>query len=72
MDVSGIDQFLEQWEMNARDIQWRVILTLTPWEWKTLACRLAAGLGLDSIGHDGGTGTVSPHHRTLGLRRGRA
>ena len=61
MDVSGIDQFLEQWEMNARDIQWRVILTPTPWEWKTLACRLAAGLGLDSIGHDGGTGTVSPH-----------
>ena len=32
MGVKGMDQFLEQWEMNARDLHRRMILAPTPRE----------------------------------------
>ena len=65
MSVKEIDQLLEQWEMNVRDLHRRVILAPTPRERETLARRLAAGPRLDGIVHGGGTGTGSPHHRPV-------
>ena len=32
MDVRGIDRFLEQWQMDARDLHRRMILAATPRE----------------------------------------
>ena len=32
MGVREIDRFLEQWEMNVRDVHWRTILAPTPRE----------------------------------------
>ena len=32
MDVKQIDRFLEQWQMDARDLHRRLILVPTPWE----------------------------------------
>ena len=79
MNVREIDQFLEQWEMNARDLHRRMNLAPTPRERalrqaQELARRLAAGPRLDDIVHGGGTGTRPPHHRTMGrcLRGGRS
>ena len=74
MGVREIDRFLEQWEMNAKDLHRRLILAPTPPGTGTLARHLAAGPGLDGIGHGGGAGPGSPHDRAMGvsLRRGRA
>ena len=65
MSVKEIDQLLEQWEMNVRDLHRRVILAPTPQGAGTLALRLAVGPRLDGIVHGGGTGTGSPHHRPV-------
>ena len=32
MGVRDIDRFLQQWEMNAKDLRRRTILAPTPWE----------------------------------------
>ena len=70
MGVREIDWFLEQWEMNAKDLHRRMILAPTPRE-RTLARHLAAGPGLDGIGHGGGAGSGPPHHRAMGVSLGR-
>ena len=75
MGVREIGRFLEQWQMDARDLHRRMILAPTPVPGAgTLARRLAAGPGVDRLGHGGGSGPGPPYYRRVGrrLRRGRS
>ena len=60
MSVREIERFLEQWQMNVKDLHRRLIL--------------AAGPRMDGFGYGAGPGAGSSHHRTMGvgLREGRA
>ena len=79
MRVREIERFLEQWQLEARDLRRRMIVAPTPRE---RALRQAqevvrhadAGPMLDGLDCGGGIGTGSPYHRTVGrrLRRGRS
>ena len=78
MGVREMDRFLEQWEMNARDLHRRMILAPTPRERalrqaQEMARPLVVGPRVDRLGDSGGLGTGPPHHRPMGrrLRRGR-
>ena len=61
MGVREIDRFLEQWEVNAKDLHRRMILAPTPRERalrqaQEMARHLAAGPGLDGFGYGAGLG----------------
>ena len=79
MGVREIDRFLEQWQMDARDLHRRLILAPPPQERalrqaQEMARHLAAGPRMDGLGYGAGLGTGSSHHRKMGrhLWRGRA
>ena len=79
MGVREIDRFLEQWQMDARDLHRRLILAPPPRERalrqaQEMARHLAAGPRMDGLGYGAGLGTGSAHHRKMGrhLWRGRA
>ena len=72
MGVREIDRFLEQWEMNVKDVHRRAILAPHAEGEGALAGHLAAGPRLD--GRDGGGPGAGPaYHRAVGccLRRRR-
>ena len=65
MGVREMDRFLEQWEMDTKDLRRRMVLAPTPRERalrraQELAGPLAAGPGVDRLGHGGGLGTGVP------------
>ena len=69
MSVREIDRFLEQWEMDTRDLHRRMILAPTPRErerWHAVWL-LAQGWTASSTG---GTGTGPPHHRPAAFGEG--
>ena len=70
LGMREMERFLEQWEMDVRDVCRRLLLAPTPRERE----RWALGPGLDSLGYCGCVGKGSSHHRTVGrrLRRGRS
>ena len=79
MGVREIDRFLERWQMDARDLHRRIILSPTPRELaegpaQEMARHLAAGPRMDGFGYGAGLGTGPSHHRKMGRRlwRGRA
>ena len=74
MGVREIGRFLEQWEMNAKDLHRRMILTPTPRERERWHAVWLLVQGLDGIGHGGGPEAGPPHHWTMGvgLRQGRS
>ena len=71
MGVREMGRFLEQWQMDARDLHRRMILAPTPRERER---PLAVDARVDRLGYSRGIGAGSPHHRPVGhcLRRGRA
>ena len=61
MGVREIDRFLEQWQMDARDLHRRLILSPTPRERalrqaQEMARHLAAGPRMDGFGYGAGLG----------------
>ena len=64
MGVREIDRFLEQWQMDARDLHRRLILAPPPRERalrqaQEMARHLAAGPRMDGLGYGAGLGTGS-------------
>ena len=70
MSVREIDRFLEQWEMDTRDLHRRMILAPTPRERERWHAVWLAGARLDGIVHCGGTGTGPAYHRAMGVAFG--
>ena len=68
-----VRRFLEQWQMDARDLHRRLILAPAPRERalrqaQEMARHLTAGPRLDSFGCGASLGTGSSHHWTMGRR----
>ena len=74
VSVRQIDRFLEQWQMDARDLTPAAYSGADAQRAGTMARHLAAGPRLDSFGCGACLGTGSSHHWTMGRRlwRGRA
>ena len=79
MGVREMERFLEQWQMDAKDLRRRMILVPTPRERAPRQAQevvrpAAVGPRLHRLVHGGGLGPGSSHHRQMGrrLRRGRA
>ena len=74
MGVREIDRFLQQWQMDARDLRRRTILEPTPPGAGEVVCPVAPSSRMDVLGHGGGSGEGPPYHWPVGrrLRRGRA
>ena len=74
MGVREIDRFLQQWQMDARDLRRRTILEPTPPGAGEVVCPVAPSSRMDVLSHGGGSGEGSPYHWPVGrrLRRGRA
>ena len=74
MGVREIDRFLQQWQMDARDLRRRTILEPTPPGTGEVVCPVAPSSRMDVLGHGGGSGKGPPYHWPVGrrLRRGRA
>ena len=75
MGVREIDRSLEQWQMDAKELHRRIILSPTPRERalrqaQEMARHLAAGPRMDGFGYGAGLGTGSSHHRKTGCRAG--
>ena len=63
MGVRAMERFLEQWQMEVKDLRRRMILAPTPRERGALVRNLAAGPRLDVIGDGAGPGTEPSHHQ---------
>ena len=74
MGVREMERFLEQWQLDARDLRRRMIRSPTPRERERWLRPVAAGPRLDGFGGGRGPGTGPPHHWPMGrrLRRGRS
>ena len=74
MGVREMERFLEQWQMDARDLRRRMILSPTPRERERWYALLLPAQGWDGFGGGRGPGTGPSHRRPMGrrLRRGRS
>ena len=60
MGVREIDRFLQQWQMDARDLRRRTILEPTPPGAGEVVCPVAPSSRMDVLSHGGGSGE-GPH-----------
>ena len=60
MGVREIDRFLQQWQMDARDLRRRTILEPTPPGAGEVVCPVAPSSRMDVLGHGGGSGEGPP------------
>ena len=73
MGMREIKRFLEQREMDVRDVRRRLLLAPTPRERDLREAQEvvrppAAGTRVEGHGHGGGSGRGSPHHWPVGRR----